>query len=86
MEKYELLLISKREDTILSKVKELIGGFGGKILKEDIWGMRKLAYPIKKSTSGFYAILDIEMDGGKVKELLKKLELEENVLRSLVFS
>lgn len=85
MNHYELLLILKTEND-LEAAKKILKSSGVKVVKEDIWGLRKLAYPIKRVDSGFYAILDVEIGGAKVKDLAKKLELEEGVLRALVFS
>jgi small subunit ribosomal protein S6 len=84
MRPYEVLIITKTEGDI-APIRELILALKGKIVKEDLWGMRRLAYPIKKSESGYYGIFDVELDGGKVKELSTKLKLNDQVLRGLVF-
>ncbi|MFH1535974.1 MAG: 30S ribosomal protein S6, partial [Patescibacteria group bacterium] len=54
------------------------------IKKEDLWGERALAYPIKRQTKGFYAHFEIEADPKDIKGLDKSLKLEEDVLRFLL--
>ena len=84
MQKYEFLLVTKSENG-LSVAKEILASFGGKITKEDNWGQRKLAYKIKKCDSGYYCVMNIDIQGAKLSEFLKKLQLEDDVLRALIF-
>lgn len=73
----------KRKALLDGVVKKLIGE-EGKVEKEDLWGNKDLAYPIKKQTKGFYAVYKIYADPKKTKELDKRLKLEEDVLRYLL--
>lgn len=54
---------------------------GGEIVEIDRWGLRQLAYPIKKKTTGFYSVIEFVADS----QLIDKLELsyrrDENILR-----
>jgi small subunit ribosomal protein S6 len=56
---------------------------GGEIVEIDTWGLRQLAYPIKKKTTGFYHVIEFVADS----QLIDKLELsyrrDENILRFL---
>ena len=56
---------------------------GGEIVEIDRWGLRQLAYPIKKKTTGFYHVIEFVADS----QLIDKLELsyrrDENILRFL---
>jgi len=67
----------------VKKFKDLIKAGHGKVHHEESWGMRKLAYPIQKKSSGFYTL--IEFDGEP--EFINKLETEyrrdERVIRFL---
>ncbi|WP_206734523.1 30S ribosomal protein S6 [Ancylomarina salipaludis] len=67
------------------KFKALITDNGGKITNEENWGLRKLAYPIQKKSTGFYQLLQFEAPG----ELIEKLELnyrrDERIIRFLTF-
>jgi small subunit ribosomal protein S6 len=63
--------------------KKLITDNGGEIVHEEDWGLRKLAYPIQKKTTGYYHLFEFRAEGG----LIEKLELEyrrsEKILRFL---
>lgn len=75
-------------------LKETIAGYvdflknsGCEIVHQDDWGLRQLAYPIKKKTSGFYHTVEYKSQTG---EFIDKLELtlrrDENILRFLTVS
>ena len=90
MNSYYLTLVLKSEmdekerKTLLdSMVKKLLGE-DGKVEKEDLWGSRDLAYPIKRQSKGFYAHFELEADPKNAKGLDKTLKLEEDVLRYLL--
>lgn len=90
MNDYLLTLVLKsgmdekeRKALLDSMVKRIIGS-DGKVKKEDLWGDREFAYPLKKATKGFYAHFEIETDPKNVKALDKVLNLEENILRHLL--
>ncbi len=83
----------------IEKVKKLIAGSGGEVVtprrargdlersrevKEDAWGKRALAYPIRHFKEGFYHFLSFQSDPSGVKELERKLNLDEAVLRFLI--
>ena len=69
------------------KFKKTLTDLGGKIVNEENWGLRKLAYPIQKKTTGFYHLVEFAGDGQKI---LGDLELtykrDERVLRFLTVS
>lgn len=66
------------------KFKKTITDLGGKIVNEENWGLRKLAYPIQKKTTGFYHLLEFAGEG---QEIVNALELtfkrDERILRFL---
>lgn len=66
-----------------SVVKKLTGK-DGKMIKEDLWGVRDLAYPIKRQTKGLYAHLEIQADPKNAQGLDKTLKVEEDILRYLL--
>ncbi len=83
--KYELTFLTK-EETELKSVKELIESFKGKVSKEEKWGEKTLAYPIKKNhTALFYNFL-FEIDKKNVAELKKKLNFNDKILRYLLLT
>jgi small subunit ribosomal protein S6 len=57
---------------------------GGKVEKTDIWGKRRLAYPIEKKPEGYYAVVDLTAEPNTVLELDRQLNLNEGILRTKV--
>ncbi len=54
------------------------------VVKEDLWGNKDLAYPIKRQTKGYYAHFEISADPKDAKGLDKSLKVEEDILRHLL--
>ncbi len=71
---------------VIAKFNKLLKDNGAEIVHEDNWGLRKLAYPIHKKTSGYYHLTEFKASG----ELVSKLEIEykrdERVFRFLTIS
>ncbi|MBI2018566.1 30S ribosomal protein S6 [Candidatus Daviesbacteria bacterium] len=90
MNNYYLTLVlkpdleEKERKTLLDGVIKKLVGSEGKMDKEDLWGARDLAYPIKRQTKGFYAHFEIQTDPKNAKGLDKTLKLEEDILRYLL--
>jgi small subunit ribosomal protein S6 len=88
--KYELMVIINSDigemavKNRLEAIRSQIIAFPGNIVHEEIWGLRDLAYPIKKHNQGCYALFDFETDPSKIKEIDAVLRLEPEVLRHLV--
>ncbi|MBW7954497.1 30S ribosomal protein S6 [Candidatus Gracilibacteria bacterium] len=89
MAKYELMLIlnpsigeDEKKET-LSSVKDAMTSRGAKIEKEDIWGDKHLAYKIKSSTTGYYTLYDLEIDGKVLVEITKIMNLNTNIWRHM---
>ncbi len=81
--KYELTFLLN-EESELGIIKKLIESLSGKILGEEAWGKKTLAYPIKKSrTANFYS-WTLEMEEKNMSELRKKLNFSEKLLRYLL--
>ncbi|MFC5938350.1 30S ribosomal protein S6 [Corynebacterium choanae] len=87
---YELMIIldpNQDERTVapsLDKFLDVVRKEGGKVDKVDIWGKRKLAYPINKKDDGIYAVLDLTCEPATVQELDRLLNLNDGVLRTKV--
>ena len=88
MRLYELVLVIKtslseeKRKKILETVKKWLGEL--KITKEDSWGEKALAYPIKKEQSGFYYFASFEGEKAIPLDFEKKLFTEENIIRHLL--
>ncbi|MFD1769999.1 30S ribosomal protein S6 [Sphingobacterium suaedae] len=92
MQQYESVIILTpllSEDAakeVIAKFKTILTEGGAEIVAEDNWGLKKLAYPIQKKTTGFYHLTEFKAPG----ELIQKLELEykrdERVMRFLTIA
>ena len=67
----------------VEKYRALIADNGGKILHEDAWGLRKLAYPIQKKSTGFYHLIEWEAEGSAVRPFETEFRRDERILRFL---
>lgn len=88
MRSYELMVIvsgSLEESAAHSWINTLtkqISAVGGSIHgTPDWWGKRRLAYPIKKQSEGFYAIFNVVAPGGALDEVERTLRIADDVLR-----
>ncbi len=86
---YETVLIARNDisqqqvDAILDGIAAQIEADGGAVRKREYWGLRSLAYRIKKNRKGHYALLGLEARSELVKEIERQLALNEDVLRLL---
>ncbi|MDR0981691.1 MAG: 30S ribosomal protein S6 [Culturomica sp.] len=69
----------------VEKFKEVITSEGGTIEHEEAWGLKKLAYPIQKKTTGFYHLIQFESEGSLVDKLETAYRRDERVIRFLTF-
>lgn len=81
--KYELTFLLN-EEAESRAVRELTESLGGKIVKDDSWGKKTLAYPLKKTRSAYFFHWIIEIDKKLVMEFKKKLNFNEKMLRYLL--
>jgi small subunit ribosomal protein S6 len=68
----------------VSKVEEVVRSLGGELSKTDIWGKRKLAYPVNEHTDGFYAVMTFKLNPDEITELERLLSLRQNVHRQMI--
>lgn len=87
---YEIMVIlapDLEERTVqptLSTFLNVIRQNEGTIENIDVWGRRRLAYDIDKSSDGIYAVIDMTCSADAVRELDRQLRLNESVLRTKV--
>lgn len=67
----------------VAKFKDLIKKGSGKIRHEESWGMRKLAYPIQKKSTGFYHLIEFESETSLIDKLETEYRRDERVIRFL---
>ncbi|MDO9154497.1 MAG: 30S ribosomal protein S6 [Paludibacter sp.] len=69
----------------VEKYKSILTENGATITNEENWGLRKLAYPIQKKSTGFYSLLQFDADSTVVSTLETQFRRDERVLRFLSF-
>ena len=67
----------------VQKFESEIKSFGGKIKHSESWGLRKLAYPIQKKSTGFYFLIEFEGEGSVVADYELMMKRDERVMRFL---
>ena len=91
MNRYETVFIAT---PVLSdaQLKELFGKFrgvitenGGQIVNEEEWGLKNLAYPIQKKTTGYYFLLEFSAEGNIVEKIETAYRRDERIIRFLTF-
>lgn len=91
MTNYELLFVldpvleDEKRDSVIAMVDEIIAS-EGEVKKTDVWGMRKLAYPIQKKEEGFYVIKEFVAEHTLPKELDRRLKISDAVIRHLIIN
>ena len=85
MNQYELTLLLN-DEVAIDKFKKLIESEEAKIISEEKWGKKTLAYPIKKKYSAFFFNFVLDISQNKVNELKKKLTFDDTLLRYLLLT
>src|SRR5205085_5117240 len=89
MSLYEHMLIARQDisaqavDALATHLKTIIENEGGKVEKQEYWGLRTLAYRIKKNRKGHYVLLNLNAPSNAIAELERQLKINEDVLRFL---
>ena len=87
---YELVYIlqPKLDDdgiqAAMDKINDVITNGGGEVVSTERWGMRKLAYPIKRHFEGYYVLQRLSMPPAVTHPLERAFRLSENVIRHMV--
>jgi small subunit ribosomal protein S6 len=69
----------------VEKFKTLIASNGGDIVHEENWGLKKLAYPIQKKSTGFYYLIEFAAEGPLIQSLEIEYRRDERIIRFLTF-
>ncbi|MBR4177436.1 MAG: 30S ribosomal protein S6 [Bacteroidales bacterium] len=70
----------------VKKYTDFLTNKGAEIVYTNNWGMRKLAYPIKKKSSGFYYLIEFKAEGNVIADLEVAYKRDERLLRFLTVS
>nr|XP_009393165.1 PREDICTED: uncharacterized protein LOC103978926 isoform X2 [Musa acuminata subsp. malaccensis] len=71
-------------DTVISKVQEFIREKKGRIWRLNNWGLRRLAYKIRKATHANYVLMNFELDAKFINDFKSMLDKDERIIRHLV--
>ena len=89
MSLYEHVLIYKQDlsstqlESEINNHKDMIKELGGKVVYEESWGLRNLAYMIKDNKKAFYQFMNVNMPGDGNDKITAKLNLNQNVIRHM---
>jgi len=92
MNRYEIMYIiaaaldEERKEAIMDTVKGIIQDGGGEVIKADVIGLKKLAYPIQKKNEGFYVLVTFNAPAELPKELDRRLRISDDVVRHLIIN
>jgi len=87
MRRYETIYIlrptmSENEITaVIENTNTILGTEGGQIISLDKWGVRTLAYEIKKETLGYYVFCDYASNPGNVIEMERRFRIDDSVMK-----
>ncbi len=86
---YESVFIARQDvsasaaETLADKFADLLKTNGGTVAKREYWGLRPLAYRIKKNKKGHYFLFNLEASPQAVQEMERNMRLDEDILRYL---
>ncbi|MFO7830008.1 MAG: 30S ribosomal protein S6 [Bacteroidales bacterium] len=91
MNQYETVFITtpvlseaQMKETVQKFIKIMKDG-GAEIVHEENWGLKKLAYPIQKKSTGFYYLIEFKAEGDVINKLETEYRRDERVIRFLTF-
>ena len=91
MTNYELLFVidstldDEQKNATVEKVQNIITE-NGTLGETDVWGMRKLAYPIEKKNEGYYVLVNFQAEADFPKELDRRLKISDAVVRHIIIN
>ncbi|MCI5544039.1 MAG: 30S ribosomal protein S6 [Azospirillum sp.] len=87
MQKYESVLIARQDlgasqvNNIVSDLSEVIKKEGGEVVRVDNWGLKTLAYRIKKNRKGHYVLMNISAPAAAIAEYERIMRFNEDIIR-----
>ena len=89
MNKYELMVIidpaleDDKKEAAIENVKSIIAE-AGEVSATDVWGLKKLAYPIQKKSEGYYVVYQFTAKPELPKELDRRLRIADAYMRHII--
>jgi small subunit ribosomal protein S6 len=91
MNQYETVFITtpvlseaQMKETVQKFIK-ILKDDGAEIVHEENWGLKKLAYPIQKKSTGFYYLIEFKAEGETIQKLETEYRRDERIIRFLTF-
>ena len=92
MTNYESVIIA-RQDLGASQVQDIVNNLGdvikaqgGEVVRVDNWGLKNLAYRIKKNRKGYYVLLNISAPATAISEFERVMRINEDIIKACPFS
>ncbi len=88
---YEVMFVidptleDEKKEAAVERVKEVISS-EGEVVNVDVWGMRKLAYPIQKQNDGYYAVIEFKAEPTLPQELDRRLKISDDFIRHIIIN
>ncbi|MCB9033908.1 MAG: 30S ribosomal protein S6 [Chitinophagales bacterium] len=67
----------------VKKYTDFLKENGGEVLHQEDWGIKQLAYPIQKKTTGFYTLIEFKLDTQLIRKLETEFKRDQNIMRFL---
>lgn len=89
MSLYECVILARQEvsapqvEALIDEMANVISAGGGTVAKKEFWGLRNIAYRVKKNRKAHYVLLNLDAPSAAVKEMERQMSLNEDVLRFL---
>ena len=89
MSLYECVFIARQDiattqvETLTDELANIIVAQGGQVTKREYWGLRNIAYRIRKNRKGHYVMFNVDAPAAAVKEFERQMSINEDVLRYL---
>ena len=77
------VLSAQQMKETVDKYKKFITDNGGSIVHEENWGLRKLAYPVQKKSTGFYYLLEFRLESSLIQKFETEFRRDEKIMRFL---
>ena len=87
MNKYESVLIARQDlgtsqvSNIVSELSSIIKKEGGEVVRVDNWGLKTLAYRVKKNRKGYYVLMNISAPATAIAEYERIMRFNEDIIR-----
>jgi small subunit ribosomal protein S6 len=72
---------SQQVEGLTDMITAVLEENGGKITKQEYWGIKSLAYRVKKNRKGHYSLLNIDAEHGAIAEMERRISLNDDIIR-----